>query len=445
MHVEAGEPAGLRCRTARSTVRVQEPFELRVHAEDRHTNPCDRRTDVLALDAGPGVDLPSHGASGSPALTLSRPGTFRIRVSAGRLTGESNPVSTEYHYGDLGIFWGEIHGHCKATDGVGTPDEYYTFARDAAALDFAAISEHRAGDSHWPALVEAARRYNKPGRFVTLPGYEWGWRPGHANIYAADDEFSYIQEKDKAELFEQVRAGRFVMIPHHTNDPLTPTFSEFKWDLFDRDLIRVAEICQMRGSFEKDEPGQDHVLFGGYGASLQDGLRKGFRFGFTGGTDTHVGRPSYPVYSFFTPGRKIPSGQSCDMTREHMDRTCAGLTAVFAPDLTRRAVFDALRARRVYATTGERILLDFRVNELFMGEEGAFHAPVRIVARVAGTAEIEKITVVRNNVDVYTQTGSGRDVALAWEDPTPAPGSYYYLRITQRDGHMAWASPVWLD
>jgi hypothetical protein len=33
---------------------------------------------------------------------------------------------------------------------------------------------------------------------------------------------------------------------------------------------------------------------------------------------------------------------------------------------------------------------------------------------------------------------------LVDDDPL-APNTYYYLRVTQADGEMAWPSPVWVD
>ena len=134
----------------------------------------------------------------------------------------------------------------------------------------------------------------------------------------------------------------------------------------------------------------------------------------------------------------------CDIERTYLDRTLNGLTAVFAPELTRESVFDALRARRCYATTGVRILMDFEVNGLGMGQQGAFARPARVRLRVAGTAPLKTLTIVRNNEDVHRVNGTGTDQSVEWADPDVTPGSWYYARIEQTDGHFAWASPVWL-
>jgi len=131
------------------------------------------------------------------------------------------------------------------------------------------------------------------------------------------------------------------------------------------------------------------------------------------------------------------------MDAKRLERTWCGLTAVFAPELMREAVFRALRQRRCYATTGARMLVNFSVDKLCMGGEGPVRRPATIQVKVAGTAPIEAVTIVRRNEDVYCESGAGLDVEVHWEDADVQPGDWYYVRIKQADGHYAWASPVW--
>jgi len=452
IEVLGNRPERLVC-VAPSTSKVGEPFALRIKAEDGHTNISSLYQSPLRIDPGSGATGPTEtaialhdrGQKQIDGLQLTERGTHRIRVGDDRFGTLSSPVSTEFTEPGESIYWGEIHAHCELGDGIGSENRYYEYARDEAWLDFAAIGEHRGGGEWWPCCVEAARRYDEPGRFVTLLGYEGSWVKGaHANVYGIDLDLP-LHDRDHAdEIFALVSEGKALFVPHHTNDPLVKEAALFRWDEFDPDTVHVAEICQMRGSFEKDELG-GHVLFAGFGCSLQDGLRKGFRFGFTGGTDNHCGRAGSPMYSAFHSGHRVGSGNTCDIDRMYLERTQCGLTAVFAPELTRDAVFSALRERRTYATTGARILLNFEANGLRMGEEGSLSAPVTINVRVAGTAPLESITIVRSNEDVHVVPGAGLDQELTWQDSAPEPGSWYYVRVVQEDGHLAWASPIWFD
>ena len=129
------------------------------------------------------------------------------------------------------------------------------------------------------------------------------------------------------------------------------------------------------------------------------------------------------------------------------DHVTGGLTAVIAPELTREAIIQALRERRCYATTGARMVLDFRVNGHGMGEEITTAAPdVAVTARVLGAAPLARLEVVCNGSAVLSQSATDRVATLSEtltlsEEQT----SYLYLRATQSDGHVAWSSPIWVS
>jgi hypothetical protein len=65
---------------------------------------------------------------------------------------------------------------------------------------------------------------------------------------------------------------------------------------------------------------------------------------------------------------------------------------------------------------------------------------------VQGTAPITRLHVVRNNKYVYSTEPKQREVKLRYTDMEPLAGktAYYYVRIQQSDGNLAWASPMWI-
>jgi hypothetical protein len=66
--------------------------------------------------------------------------------------------------------------------------------------------------------------------------------------------------------------------------------------------------------------------------------------------------------------------------------------------------------------------------------------------RVLGTAAIAKLHVIRDNKYVYSGEPREREVHLQYVDMQARAGktSYYYVRIEQQDGNLAWASPLWI-
>ena len=170
------------------------------------------------------------------------------------------------------------------------------------------------------------------------------------------------------------------------------------------------------------------------------------------------------IIAGFAAGSNSSYGVGKDARRAEANRGYpAGLTAVFADSLDQNDLFTALRERRCYATTGARILLNVAMNGHPMGrlvevsaDDETTLRERRISARVSGTAPIDRIEVIRNNTEICTYRGDGLDVQFDWVDqqdltrialPRNLRGGgltcYYYLRITQEDGEIAWSSPVW--
>jgi hypothetical protein len=134
-----------------------------------------------------------------------------------------------------------------------------------------------------------------------------------------------------------------------------------------------------------------------------------------------------------------------------------------APEHTREALFTALYNRSCYATTGERIILGFSIAGIPMGSELSTKVKPGLVYNrhltgyVAGTSLIKEIEVIRNGKLIHTLYPNEFSLEFSFDDSemitqTALRGAgeapdfvYYYLRVLQEDGHMAWSSPIWID
>ncbi len=409
---------------APAVVASQEPFALRLVALDGFDgSPSPHHQATLRLlCTDPQAELPLHvemanGRAAAPHIVLRTPGAHTITAIDERngLIGQTPPIGVDFLPDDWRPWFGDLHGHNEHCDGYGTVDEYYTWAGDVRLLDFGALANHVEGakrmpvEKFWPADVAKAAEYNKPGAFVTLLGFEWGgwslwgdkcvyYRAAAGPCFPANDPASDTPQK----LFAQLKGRSAIVIPHHSKYG-----GQTDWDAHDPRWERVVEIYSMWGSSEC-----------GGERSIQAAWARGYRLGVIGGTDDHTGHPGTP------PG---------------------GLAAVFARELTREALFNSMMARRCYATTGARILLDFRVTGAPMGQVIKKGNAVEVRARCAGTAPIEKLEILRNNEPVHAVAGNQRTLDVRWRDGRARAGAYYYVRLTQADGHRAWSSPIWIE
>jgi hypothetical protein len=123
-----------------------------------------------------------------------------------------------------------------------------------------------------------------------------------------------------------------------------------------------------------------------------------------------------------------------------------GFAAVYASELTRDGIFDALRRKSCYATTAERILLEFRLNHKPMGSSITVGTGTKLsfTGTVGGTAPIERIELVRNGEVIDSVAGTSLIEHYTYEGISADADTYYYLRVTQTDGERAWSSPIWV-
>lgn len=327
----------------------------------------------------------------------------------------------------LRSFFGDIQQHSAHSDGVGSAEEAYLRARDIYGDDFVALTDHeaflgkRTGPGEWEYLKDVADRFNDAGRFATLIAYEWTGRaypgPGHKCVYFPHRDFPILSRDDLPEGRELVQAIRElggIASPHHIgwtgcdeegHDPIGQP---------------VWEICSCHGCYEH----ADHPLGqrGEHAHQLVDAmLARGHRFGFTASSDSH--------------GLLYHHGEA-----RKRDPYRTGLTAILAKELSRETIFEALQKRSCYATSGAKIRLDFTGDGQPMGSEfDVKGAPVRFVGAAVGEGPLQAIQLIGPGAEILAEgTVHGDEGKL--EATIAAP--YAYLRAVQRDGEMAWASPI---
>jgi len=439
--VKPGRPARV-VLTVPSTARTGESVRLTVAVLDAAGNagvPVDG--DVVLEDLPRGLAapqtirlVPEDRGRKSVEVKIKHEGIYRLRARGpGLLTSESNPllVSAE----GMRILWGDLQIHSNFSDGTGTPEDIYAYARDVSALDVAAITDH----DHWgmlfldqhPFLWEEIRaqtaRFHEPDRFVTLLGFEWtNWIHGHRHVLYFGDHgevFSSIDPRydEPRELWDALQGRDAMTIAHHSAGAPVAT----NWEIPpDPQLEPVTEIVSIHGSSEAaDSP----LTVGGAvpGNFVRDALDRGYRYGFVGSGDGHAGHPGF----------------------SQMGSRTGGLAAILSEKLTRTAVAEALRARRVYATSGPRIILRLSLAGRRMGSilTGLSREEKLILFTVSPTP-IKKVDIIRSGKIIETIPGrEEREIHLRRMVRDLSPGEYLYVRVILSDGGMAWSSPFFME
>jgi len=440
-------------------IRKNEKFNLRVVACDAHPNRATEYNGTIRIDLlnGVGKGLPLHytftekdnAAHEFKDLSIAETGIKYISVidAANKIAGISNPIKVVSDEVRENIFWGEIHAHTELSDGNGTIDEHYEHAREIACLDFAGTVDHinfgegEFGKEKWEITKRKAKQYNDPPNFVTIPGYEPGIRTSdgnhaHMNIYCESEDVPLIPTKNSDNLWELTKRYNLLLIPHHTGYS-SENLKLTDWKIFKEGFTPVVEIYSAHGCSEYYSNPRA-LVDQNPGSFYQDALKKGYKLGVIASSDYHQAFLGQDIKL-----QEYPGNLNC---RHFQYRT--GYTAVIAKELSRKAIFDALRSRHCYATTGERIYLNFQINGHSMGSELKITEleKINISVEVAGANKLEVIEIVKDNFIFYSCTAKGEMTkAFQCTDEDLNGGiSYYYVRVKQIDGEMAWSSPIWV-
>lgn len=275
----------------------------------------------------------------------------------------------------------------------------------------------------WADEIDAAENNNVPGAFTTLIGWEWTSTPDGRNIHRCVitdasgaqareiipfSNYQSLRPEDLWSYFAETsdRTGiDFVAIPHNSNLSGGLMFDTVDSDgrPIDAEYARTrmrwepaVEIAQSKGTSEilpqlaptdefagfeiwqrllvnRPQPANpsDYVrtaLTRGIGLQNAIGVNP-FKFGVIGSTDSHTGLSSVQEDAFLghfgsdsTPEIRLEQARP-DATGTFIFPdwllSAGGRAAVWAPENTREAIFNAFKRREVYGTTGTRIALRF--------------------------------------------------------------------------------------
>ena len=288
------------------------------------------------------------------------------------------------------------------TLGTNTAREYFEFGRDRAFLD---VIGHQGNDfqitsEFWRELNALTDEFDTVGKFVCIPGYEWS-----ANTAVGGDRNVHYRREG-----ETIHRSSHAQIWDGADKSDENTDCYTAHDLFsklgNKDCVVVAHVGGRYADVALAHDGrleaavEVHSAWGTFEWILRDALEKDYRVGVVCNSDGHKGRPGadFPGASFFG--------------------ATGGLTCFLAPRLDRDAIFEAMRLRHHYGTTGNRMLLDVTAHlteegERFLRDPMIFpdapHEPTRhlimgdiarvpsgetkLVVQAVGSAPIERLDI----------------------------------------------------
>ncbi|PCJ58432.1 MAG: DUF3604 domain-containing protein [Planctomycetota bacterium] len=414
--------------------RPKEKFIFGLKAEDRWGNPTDRAYGNFLIESTlPVNNLPekieySKGMFSKTFedLSVDQTGELRITIkdeNSGEIITESHPMRIEEN--QYGGYWGDIHGQSGESIGISTSASYFEFARNKAFLD---LTSHQANcfqinNAFWKHINNLTAYHHQDHRFVTFPGYEWS-----GNTAVGGDRNIFFRNEG-----QQIhRSSHALLTERHDIDTDAINANLLFEVLADKDCVVYAHVGGRYADIKyahdpKLEMSMEiHSAWGTFEWLLTDGFKLGHRSGVVCNSDGHKGRPgaSYPGASTFG--------------------AYGGLTCFYAEELTRDGIFNCMRKRHHYGTTGTRMHLSVKAffstsAQLFDKDPNAFDdassqstkevmmgdivqtddSTVMLKVEVATQSPIERVDIM-NGFDLlktirpYTKEELGDRIRVIW-------------------------------
>ncbi len=409
-----------------------EPFRLAIVAEDMWGNPtADAEQTIELVSSRPVKGLPDsvaikkgEGPRVIKSLVADAAGDLELRLMAGdKELARANPLRVVAS-APVRRYWADLHGQSGETIGMGSAEAYFRYARDAAFIDMVGHQgiDFQITDAFWKKLNELTAEFDKPGQFVCLPGYEWSGNTG----MGGDRNIFYRKEG------RPIRRSSHILVEGQTStDAIYTADKLFDW-VKNEDCRVIAHVGGRYADLHYAHDGtiertvEVHSSWGTFEWLLHDAFEKGYRVGVVCHSDDHKGRP----------GATRPGASTFG--------AIGGLSCYFMPELTRDALFEALRLRHHYGTTGTRMFVDLRatfdqpvtgfsedpklgpakempVREAVMGDIiRPGKAAMKLSAEVIGTAPVERVDVLHGtkvvqSVRPFAASDLGRRVRVLWQ------------------------------
>lgn len=393
----------------------------------------------------------------TPAADMAD-GKVTVTVTVKRADKKETSKTWSFTIGEATFqrYFGQLHSHTQYSDGAGSLDSALAYVKalpDNANVDFVAFTDHSnyfdsknnpnveaalydtslvkdSDPSHsWATYKNTVAAFNaaNAGKMVAIAGFEMTWSggPGHINtfntpgIVSRNNTTLNNKTKDAGlqayyKLLSQTEGANSIS---QFNHPGT-TFGNFidfgYWDAVVDTRMYMVEVGN----------GEGQIGAGGYYPSYEQyimALDKGWHVAPTNNQDNHKGR-----WGNANDARDV----------------------ILTDDFTEDGIYEALRARRMYATEDKNLELDYTVNGNMMGSiidvpeklnfEISFNDPDR-------TDSIAKVELVVNSGKVAYTWDSAADLAKGSVSVELAPEyTYYFVRVTEGDGDLAVTAPVWV-
>ncbi len=363
-----------------------------------------------------GIDVTPHAVWSEGSVTLEGytvpAGDHTVLVGIADAEGDVSIFETTFSCGDgsvMHLYSGEVHAHTTDSDGSGTVEEAYAYARDVAKLDFFSVTDHSdsfKNEVYQGKHIPNADRYNDPGKFVALYGYEqtYNYKTGYYGHLNTINYGSLTSRNTPLEKYYEIMAkdpNAIVMFNH----PGYRWGNFLEYGSYSDEYDSAVDLAEIKGS--------------GYNSEYALALTKGWHISPMYNEDNH------------------------DPNWGNAYEYCG---YALAPALTRQNIIDAFNKNRTYTTTDKSLKIYYKINDEWMGAR--LDNPDKLKFSIQLSTEkaqgLGKVSIVAedNIIVAFKQLGSKKE--FTWEFELDPNYDYYYVKVESGNTWCVTA-PIWIE
>ena len=307
-------------------------------------------------------------------------------------------------------YWGDLHSHSTASDGSGPPRLAFATAR-MNGLHFFALTDHDTTmtQDDWDEIGNAALAATGDGAFIGLRGFEYTNSQGHLSVFGTNTWVSHndpnFDTLSKMYAWLAAQSNAIAQF-NHPDWKYGGDFDNFAFNAAAIDRIVLQEVGNNGAGYTRFE------------SQYPTSLNKFWRVAPTINSDHH----------------------DLNWGNDSMHRV-----GIIAPALTQANLFEALRARRVFATEDDNLAIALQSNGAWMGSTITARTMLTFTVTVIDP-DAEPIQLFLYDNGNIAQSQSFASFPVTWNVTVAGSSShYYFVRAAQADGDIAYTAPIWTD
>ncbi len=331
-------------------------------------------------------------------------------------------TKAQQEIGGFNAYFGSLHNHTNVSDdAVETPLDAYIYAKEVAGMDFLGLSDHAHSTStrEWNDTQNNANQITENGKFVAFRGFEWSHSNyGHVTVVNSSEITTRDTTRKFSDLVRWLESNDAIAFLNHPGRQNGGGNEFHNFNSIRSESIVGMELWNQSQGYENYYYTNGYFSNDGGLSYFEEAQIKGWKIGASGSGDNH--------------------GATWGTRNDNR-------MAILATELTRDALYQAMKIRRFYSTMDKNLGLSFKIDGQQMGSVIKNGTHNVVIEANDGNEEIfTNVKLFKNGLLLNSWNPNAKSPVLTYDNLISKSGDFFHVKVTQQDGEEAISSPIYI-